>query len=343
MRSKYILIVLFSIGLLELGLRATGIYRTITEKRGSGFYTDYGKTGESWLHTWTPMDSHLIDHKEFQYTYYPNSYGYRDREPEWSDSADIRLMAIGDSFTEGMGAAVDSTWPRHLSRIMQNAGQHIEVLNMGMSGSDPFFSYMELVQRSLDIDPSHVILMVNSSDLDDYTFRHGMERFLPDGTVRFRDPPAIYDLYKYSHFMRFVLGIAGYNQQLYNRFTGKKQMNNAYADINLCLKRIADSCAVRDIEFMTVYMPMPHELCYQSKYRIDGFQNDTLPFDNVLLTRAFENYFNEHVNCAEQNYFWPMDGHFTGRGYRLLAQLVYDAISESHPNFWQTSQMETAQ
>lgn len=64
-----------------------------------------------------------------------NLYGFRGPDFRLDPPADRpRILFIGDSFTEGAGAADDDTIPEQFNRIMQRK-QPVEAVNLGISGT----------------------------------------------------------------------------------------------------------------------------------------------------------------------------------------------------------------
>lgn len=61
-------------------------------------------------------------------TYVYNSRGFRDNE--WPDDLQNAIWCIGDSFTAGIGAPIEHTWPYLLS-----AATGIRTINIGMDGA----------------------------------------------------------------------------------------------------------------------------------------------------------------------------------------------------------------
>ena len=51
-----------------------------------------------------------------------------------SESAPLRILALGDSLTHGYGLAADETFPVQLERALQREGHRVQVLNGGNSG-----------------------------------------------------------------------------------------------------------------------------------------------------------------------------------------------------------------
>ena len=48
--------------------------------------------------------------------------------------ATVRIVAMGDSLTEGMGVPMDEAYPAQLERKLQAAGYDVSVVNAGISG-----------------------------------------------------------------------------------------------------------------------------------------------------------------------------------------------------------------
>lgn len=66
-----------------------------------------------------------------------NAAGLRDAPLDVLRSADVRILAAGDSFTMGIGVEVDDTWPRQLQRLLAAAyapGRRVAVANTGVPG-----------------------------------------------------------------------------------------------------------------------------------------------------------------------------------------------------------------
>jgi hypothetical protein len=169
---------------------------------------------QTWFHRWTAGLPYTLSQSEFTYRYLANSHGFRDEE--WSkekpDSV-RRLFVVGDSFVEGDGVPYGEAVTDHLQYLLDSAatvnGCHWEVRNAGACGSDVFYARM-LVEHLLgEFDHDAILLVINDSDLDDYLFRGGMERFKPDTTTRFRDGPWWGRVFRLSHLFRGVCGMVG--------------------------------------------------------------------------------------------------------------------------------------
>src|SRR5947209_1734724 len=63
-----------------------------------------------------------------------NSLGLRGPEIGPKSPGTLRVLAVGDSFTFGVGARAEETWPARLAAILRARGVRAEVLNAGAPG-----------------------------------------------------------------------------------------------------------------------------------------------------------------------------------------------------------------
>lgn len=103
---------------------------------------------------------------EFEWTVETNSLGIRDREIDFSRQAEVRILAIGDSFTNGWGVRSDQAWPKVLERRLRQAGYDAEVFNLGGAGASPK-DYALVAQRGIpQLRPDLVLVgMLQGDDL----------------------------------------------------------------------------------------------------------------------------------------------------------------------------------
>ena len=125
-----------------------------------------------------------------------NSVGFRDagaREVKKTSDKPMRVLFIGDSFTEGVGLA----WEETFVGLFQARFPNIEVLNAAVAGYSPSM-YWKKIERFLDegYKVDHVIVYIDISDVQDEALTqfdafgniHDTE-FLVDSFARIDDPP----------------------------------------------------------------------------------------------------------------------------------------------------------
>ncbi len=95
--------------------------------------------------------------------------------PLSSTKEEIRILALGDSCTFGVGVDNKSTWPAYLENFFLQSGYHVKVINGGVPGYSSFQGYKFLKKRGLQMKPDIVIVSfwfndgqkwANSSDFD---------------------------------------------------------------------------------------------------------------------------------------------------------------------------------
>jgi lysophospholipase L1-like esterase len=325
--------------IVELLLRSMGFMATYSEKRGAGFHTYYGEQRENWFLRWMPNDTFLLDYNEFKFGYITNSLGYRERAMNFGDSSDIRVLAFGDSFTEGIGADSTETWPRYLENMLRNSEGHPQaiVLNFGHAGSDPFYYLKELEANISELKPTHVLVSIGASDFDDYLARGGEERFQPDGTTRYRKGPWFLPLYRHSRLARYAIHqFGGYAPETLIRTSQLPALDNEAArEIVRCMNRMNQLCRGKGIKFMAFTFPHPSEACFMDydHMRIHVFENyrSEMQFDFMEIASGFAPL-KEDPKCMD--YSWPMDGHYNSRGYLKLATILDQEIRSHDPGFW---------
>jgi lysophospholipase L1-like esterase len=315
----------------ELALRISCAYCTWTEQNKGQYVSPYATERPSWYYTRPPNVVSRYQQQEFDYELRTNSLGFRDIEhPVSKPPGEFRILAIGDSFTEGQGARFDHTWLSSLSRDLDatGAGRGVRVIRAGTAGSDPFFGYRILMDKLLDHRPDLVLLVVNHSDVLDVIVRGGMERFAPDGTVRGSEPPRISWLFENSHFARFVLlKLFDYTHLLITRSDRDKKAQAAVEMIADLAHRYDTELAARDIDFVLIILPFRNEL-KRNRYDYVGELKDLAVQSgiDVIDTKPYLYEKLQQHGMRLHQLYWPIDNHFTELGYSYLAEAVEGRI-----------------
>jgi lysophospholipase L1-like esterase len=106
----------------EIGLRSVdyGQWRGIIPNHADPILRFTQEPGERWMpegHTETI-----------------NRFGFREREIPPKSADRVRIVAVGDSFTYGLGILHDEVWPAQLEASLNQADPRFEVFNFGMIG-----------------------------------------------------------------------------------------------------------------------------------------------------------------------------------------------------------------
>ncbi len=153
-------IIIFLI-ILEFGLRLAGFPDRIMEwdvDTTTGY--SYMAPNQSYLEKWydqvKPFPVHI------------NSQGIRDNELR-SDRG-LTILAIGDSFTFGIGVKAEETYAEVLEQTLRYRfpDLHTEVINAGHGGATIDFESEYLYTRGVHFKPDIVILQFYRNDVEDY-------------------------------------------------------------------------------------------------------------------------------------------------------------------------------
>ncbi len=319
----------------EVYLRIQGDLSTYSEKVGNGYRSYYNENFEGSLWKHRSNYRFVMDHGDFEYEYLTNEFGIREKKELLAQPADsnaIRIITFGDSFTEGVGAPYDSAWPRameqKLAELVIDSGRSVEVYNAGVGGSDPVFNYMMLKEKLLGFKPDLVIQSVNTSDLADFLFRDGLERYA-QGRTNFRNGPWWEIPYRFSYIVRLIVhGQLEYDFMLVKEKTrllrykeAVQEYHHLFSDF---MQPMADSCG---FEVVYLIQPMPDEVrydCCNYNYltSLDSLLKDE-GWNSVDMIRPMQKAIGED---PEHKYDWPIDKHYNGRGYRVLGELMGDTI-----------------
>lgn len=315
--------------LAETFLRATHTHTTYLERRGGplSLYASYYAAHETgWYHVGPRNETRLLRSPEFTFERTTNSLGLSDKEPARDKQpGEYRIIALGDSYTEGDGAPEESAWPRLLGASLERGhpARRISCINAGVSGSDPFFEYVLLRDLLLPLSPDLVIVAINE-EASDIMVRGGMERFKPDGTVEYKKPPSWEWLYGSSYIARLVAHrLLGYDYLFFKPAQRRLEQDKAVALIEQSVRMFQRLSEENHFTLLVVCHPLRHEV-----------ERGSYEYLSKILT-ASRTYGIEHLDMLEYflavekigrdnagAYYWARDGHHNARGYAAFARGV---------------------
>jgi len=319
-----ILLVSFFAGILlgELVLRKSGKYDSYSEQNGNLFYhTVYGNPPSDKEELLKFFNKKFIDlNPDIDLGYDSNSIEV------------FKILGIGDSFTEGVGAPNDSTWLKILEANLnkrKNFNQ-TKIINAGISGNDPFFEYCLFKEKFLAFQPDLLIVSINSSDISETIIRGGMERFNPDYTISYRNGPWYEIIFGMSYLCRlFVFEALNYDWLFLTKEERALEERVAIHKIYLCLLEIGSLAKENKIECLFVFHPLIEEV-------VSGLNK----FDNMIRLLSVKNklqvlnmllYYQNGVGMTSENvldYYWKYDKHHNANGYKEFSNGVEIKIAE---------------
>jgi lysophospholipase L1-like esterase len=314
-----VLLPLAALGIAELVIRWDGRYRVYSEKNGLPYVSMYQDESEPYRRR-RANESFTQVQLEFTQQLAANSLGFRDVDwPRPKAANELRVLVLGDSFIEGMGADSHNTMPAHLRDILAAhvPERRITVMNGGIAGSDPVHNLNALTRVFLDLKPDIVVQSINVSDIADIAVRGGLDRYDGEGR-RAANSPALEPLFRASHLVRaIVIKWFGYNNLLLDRDTMQRRERLAVATICAVIEREAMLAARHDFRLAVVAHPSGSELA--------GKRSPFAEIEPCLRSNAqYIDLFGGMARAVgdPQRYAWPVDEHFKPAGYRLFAELV---------------------
>lgn len=313
---------------LRYGLRSNETY---TERHGQfNYVSPYGEPMPTWIMAYPPGERLQWVRPEFVQSREMNSLGLPEREiPAEKSPNELRIIALGDSFTDGTGAAYESTWPRILERELASAkpGRPVTVVNAGIGGSDVCFEYVLLRERLLALSPDLVIVAVNATDVADIVRRGGMERFRSDGsTVYARQAPSWEWLYAISFITRhFAQGVFGLDWLLMGEEERARAEQKASLTILDTLRDFRALSMEKGFGLAIVFHPREVDELATTRYSpqfatVVGSMANSSDFSVIDLL----SFYLEHrlMTEAPSEYFWPIDLHHTPGGYEIMGKAI---------------------
>lgn len=319
----------------EVALRIRGDFKVYQEQIGNSYKTDYGAILPTWYFSWTPSQQLTPSNSDFSYPYSINSLGFREREVSATKpDSTVRIIVTGDSFTEGVGAPYDSTWPRLLEKYLIEEECIVQVVDAARSGSDVFYDYVFYRDKLKGVSHEIVLAAVNLTDYQDYIFRGGLGRFKADGKTHYTQPPWYEFFYKHSHLLRAVMMRVN-NYPFNGIFVSQKDYVEGWqatSDSIVSALALYDSVAKSNgAKFVVVLHTTPCEILNDGDFTRKNIQNlydlerkcTSRGITVIQLSDMLREKFSKELPA---NYTYPHDQHFKPIGYAAMADSVSKAL-----------------
>lgn len=323
--------------LLRYGVKTKATY---IERKGGKFYQSryqqrqYIKTKNTyninpWRFAHIPNTERWESSSEFSYLHTYNNEGIRDDSiPLIKDQNEVRVLCLGDSYTEGIGAPQDSTWAQLLEDKLNNAykDKKFNCMNAGVAGSDPIDGYY-ILEKLVKYQPDLVLLCINNTEPSDISMRGGFDRFT-DGELKYNYGPRWEPFFAFSYIVRHIsMDVFHYTYELKTVEKMNKEMEKAYDTLEEAIHKLSTFAAANNAAFAVILIPTDEELLAGHTY-MDSFMEHlaytsniniiyTPPcFDNLMLTNGQYN----------KKYYWDIDRHLNSNGYAVLAECIFNKL-----------------
>lgn len=193
---KTTLVVVFLLLTFILDLSLTGVYHVFKYGTIHKFSQRRAlrESSDIFHHTLKPNGRHAVETwGNVSYILSTNSLGFKDRASrEVSLSSNqVRLLFLGDSFTEGVGLEYEKTFVGLVDAALQP--HRIEVFNAGVASYSPaiYFKKAEYLLEEIGLKLDHVFVFLDISDIqdeaEDYDIRDGRVIWVGGGISGWRD------------------------------------------------------------------------------------------------------------------------------------------------------------
>jgi lysophospholipase L1-like esterase len=241
---------------------------------------------------------------------------------------EYRVLALGDSYTDGVGAAFEESWVRVFEKAASPLpdGRVVRAINAGVSSSDLLLEYVLFRDRLAEYRPDLVIAALNNSDIADVMTRGGMERFRPDGRIRGDRGPGWDWLYGISYITRHVVhDVLGRSWLLLRPGDQAAAQAQARAHLRQAIDDIA--ALSRDLGARFVLVLIPHQYEVKDGRYEDGFRplvEELTATGRADVIDLLERY--QHAGTLTPansgEFYWALDFHHNARGYALMGRTM---------------------
>lgn len=324
---------LFSLLLAEIFLSISGQLFTQTEKDSGVYKSPYLASDKTHYHLWpATQKEHWLTKPEFSFWRPTNSKGLPDTEwPIDKKKKEKRLLAMGDSFTEGDGAPNDSSYVSLLRQKLAALDTNFSVFNAGVCGSDPFNNYVVLRDCLLVYKPDRLLLAIGTNDMNtDIAVRGGMERFQKDGSVKYFAAPWWEPVYALSYVSRVFFRLAGYNELLIKKAMNKEDQEKINEQTIDLFRQYAALCRQHKIQLALILRPDKYEV-KENRYSYDfspllGQLSKDSTVKVIDLLPTYRSYLYKK-QADPMAYYWMLDGHHNPLGYGMMAQTIFENLA----------------
>jgi len=330
--------------LIELTLRfVTQNHLSYSERNGSLWYIDpfnnklasiyrYKLHNDAGLMLHNPNSCRTNNKSEFEFEHCYNDVGIRDNTYAKTDlDSNLVILTIGDSFTEGVGAPQDSTWPSLLASNINNEYYGITVINCGQDGSDLVYEWYKLKTKLINFyNPDIVILALNNSDIQDLIFRGGTERFVNKKRTKYRLGPWWSYIYSFSHVTRLIIhDFFNIEWHYLTQSQYKNEANLSKGLIKETIEKVFMNLADENrFKFMVVFTPMYYEV-KDENFLLQDVYNDINVSDSLFTKISLMATFLKIKSDDNlSSYYWPIDLHCRSIGYKVWAEQIHQELEK---------------
>ena len=269
-----------------------------------------------------PSSVHVVRFGDDEVEYRHNRSGFRDGEHERRKPAGVfRLVALGDSFTYGIGANAEQTYLAQLARKLNQSasrGVETEAINLGMPRYFPAAEKLALEYEGLAYAPDLVLVGILPNDVVDTRIGLAAIQVSERGNLisaQARDMGAAVEwAYLHSHLVRALLAraVRQSNEQ-------ETPTDADWAAMQADLEAMAALATRHGARFAVIGIP-------QSDYRRDDELDSRLTAWSARRGLVYISTWPAMRAADGGAPLYHDEGHCTPAGYAVIAQAVFDGL-----------------
>lgn len=273
-----------------------------------------------------------------------NSHGLRDRERTWNKPMGVfRILAVGDSFTFGLGLDIEDTYVKQIEYALKKEGLNVDVINGGVIGYN-LWQILEYVKnKGIKYEPDIIVYFFFLDDVGGIKSEKDANRVakeLEESYSKIKNSK--FNFYFYN-LLRNSANIFSYK---YRSFLGGKWLgsiserkecfsksNLPYLECSFDLNFLEDSLIQFKYtsdkyrtNFLIVIIPdsvQLHKKEWQCINKIVIEKCNMLGIEAIDMTPIFE-----MQKDSTSLYLFPLDAHTSSKAAKIIAESVVEKLKE---------------
>ncbi len=274
---------------------------------------------------------------EYPYDLWHNSMGFYDSEHTIEKPTGVfRILGLGDSFTYGDGATFEQTYLRRVENMLNDRPgdhPHVEIIKAGISKFFPEAEKLLLEHYGLPYQPDLVLVGFLPNDIIDT--HHGIDAVNVEMngylTTRYAHQLGSAGIWLFMHsdaarimltrYVQYRLK-HGYGDSWPDVYRANGRHEDDWQEVESQYKQMDELARSHHAKFVITHIPQrgPWEPqhAYPGKRLARWSARQAISFIDTFPA----------LNAApeEPMLYWPIDGHCTSAGYKIIAQTIFDYL-----------------
>jgi lysophospholipase L1-like esterase len=247
-----------------------------------------------------------------------NSQGLRDREYSFDKPAGmLRIVMLGDSFTEGWGAAEPDTFSKRIERLYADQGTKAEAINTGVGNWNTIQEVEFFMTDAYRYHPDIVVLNFTVNDAEPVPHERP-----PSFLMRYCYS-CVFLMGRYDALKRMIFGGQDWRDYYLGLFGDGT--TPGWIGAKAAIKRLADYCRENNIRFLIANHPELHDVKNYPLQRITDFIRNAAADNNVAFVDLLP-YLRDQTSAS----LWvtPPDPHPNALAHKFLADGIFEALQK---------------